>query len=70
MSEYQPCDFDRNNYLESEQIFEGEMLDDATEEMTEFNDEPESLAYELAYTRYQLAKVEKERDELLERMGI
>lgn len=69
MGEYHPCNFDRQHYLESEQIFEGEMLGDVTEELTEFNNDMESLACELAYTRYRLAKVEKERDELLERMN-
>lgn len=52
-------DFDREQYLGLAKVFESSSLDDVTEELTEFSDDAEDLAYELAYTRYALAKAEK-----------
>ena len=52
--------FDREEYLSIASIFESGKLDDVTNELSEFNDDPEDMAYELAYTRYELAKVERE----------
>ena len=52
--------FSREEYLALEEIFEVGQLDDVTKELCEFSDDIEDMAYELAYTRYALAKVEQE----------
>jgi hypothetical protein len=57
---YKPCQYDREEYLEYAAIFENVELDDADTELCEFNSDPEDLAFELAYTRYYLAKAERE----------
>jgi hemerythrin len=56
---YKSCNFDRKEYLRHKKIFENNNCDDAQEERDEFNDEIDSLAIELAYTRYALSKAEK-----------
>lgn len=56
---WKPCQFDRESYLEHKYEFENIEMDDFTYEMTEFNDDPEELAAELAYMRYRVAKLEK-----------
>ena len=50
--------FDRQEYLAFDEIFEAGQLDDVTKELCEFSDDIEDMAYELAYTRYALAKAE------------
>ena len=57
---YKPCSFDRQEYLNNSEEFETISLPDVDSELSEQNEEPESLAYELAYTRYALAKIEAE----------
>lgn len=59
-------DFNRKDYLEYSEEFETDSLDYADNELCEFNYDPEALAFELAYTRYELAKLEK----LFEMQGI
>ena len=58
--------FDRQEYLAFEEIFEVGRLDDVTKELCEFSDDIEDMAYELAYTRYALAKAEARRKGLVE----
>ena len=58
--------FKREDYLEHSIVFEDRSLTDADEELCEFNNDPESLASELAYTRYELAKAEKKLDAINE----
>lgn len=58
--------FDRKNYLALEEIFEVGQLDDVTLELSEFSDDIEDMAYELAYTRYELAKAEARHNALKE----
>ena len=50
--------FDRQEYLALGEIFEVGQLDDVTLELSEFSDDIEDMAYELAYTRYELANAE------------
>jgi hypothetical protein len=50
--------FDRSEYLKNTDVFEDGKLDEADTELCEFNDHIEDIAYELAYTRYALAKAE------------
>ena len=50
--------FDRKEYLSVSSVFENESLDDVDDELSEFNDDATDMAYELAYTRYALAKTE------------
>ena len=53
--------FNRQDYLEAEDIFECTAnVINPEMEMCEFSDDPEDLALELAYTRFALAKAEKE----------
>ena len=52
-------DFDREEYLDAEEVFEAEALDIVDKELCEFNNDIENIAIELAYTRYELAKAEK-----------
>lgn len=58
--------FDRQEYLAFEEIFEAGQLDDVTKELCEFSDDIEDMAYELAYTRYALAKCEARHAALAE----
>lgn len=58
--------FDRQEYLALEEIFEVGQLDDVTKELCEFSDDIEDMAYELAYTRYALAKAEARHNALVE----
>ena len=58
--------FDRQEYLALEEIFEVGQLDDVTKELCEFSDDIEDMAYELAYTRYALAKCEARHNALVE----
>lgn len=55
---YIPCQFHRDEYLEVSDIFEKVAISDAENELCEFNNDAEDLAFELAYTRYYLAKAE------------
>ena len=55
---YRPCQFDREDYLQYADKFETNTFDDVETELSQFNDDLEDMAYELAYTRYQLAKAE------------
>ena len=50
--------FDRKEYLSVSSVFENESLDDVDTELSEFNGDATDMAYELAYTRYALAKIE------------
>ena len=59
-------EFDRQDYLALEEIFEVGQLDDVTLELSEFSDDIEDMAYELAYTRYELAKAEARHTALVE----
>jgi hypothetical protein len=52
--------FSREEYLSVSSVFENETLDDIGSELSEFNEDVEDMAYELAYTRYALAKTERE----------
>lgn len=54
--------FNRKEYLELSKDFEKEEIEYVDSELSEFNDDPESLAFELAYTRYFLAKAEQALD--------
>lgn len=65
---YKPCSFDRKEYLEHADKFEAVALDDAQEELTEYSDDAEGLAFELAYTRYALAKMEKSTGDLIQEL--
>jgi len=55
---YKPCRYDRKDYLDNTSSFEAGNIDDADTELCEFNEDAEDLAFELAYTRYRLAKLE------------
>lgn len=55
---YKPCQFDKKCYLEYSDVFESDVgLVYADKELTEFNEDAEDLAFELAYTRYKLSKL-------------
>lgn len=56
---YIPCQFSRNDYLENAKLFEDVKIDDAENELCEFNSDAEDLAFELAYMRYRVAKLEQ-----------
>jgi len=58
--------FDRQEYMALKEIFDVGQLDDVTTELSEFSDDIEDMAYELAYTRYELAKVEARHNALVE----
>ena len=58
--------FDRQEYLIFEEIFEAGQIDDVTKERCEFSDDIEDMVYELAYTRYELAKCEARHNALRE----
>ena len=51
-------EFNRSEYLSSGVEFEAGEVETFDEELSEFNENPEDLARELAYTRYYLAKAE------------
>lgn len=51
--------FNRAHYLEHAHLFEAQTVEDVVPELCEFNEDAEDLAWELAYTRYELAKAEK-----------
>jgi len=55
-----PCAFNRNSYLIHVSDFEKLLVSEADIELKEFDYNPKDLALELAYTRYLLAKAEKE----------
>jgi len=50
--------FDRSHYLSNPDVFEAKGLEEVDHELCEFNDHIDDIAYELAYTRYALAKAE------------
>ena len=56
--------FPRDYYLECAEEFEGNRIDCVDQELSEFNYDEEDLAYELAYTRYTLAREELELEHL------
>ena len=53
-------DFDRKDYLEFSEKFESGDMDDCLEELTEHSYDIESVGFELAYTRYYVAKLEQD----------
>lgn len=53
-------EFNREDYIEYPRVFEVEGLPDVIAELDEFNHDIEDVAYELAYTRYELAKLERD----------
>ena len=55
---YKPCSFDRAFYLENPEVYQQVGLHDADNELCEFNEDAEDLAFELAYTRHYLAELE------------
>ena len=59
---YEPCSFDRKEYLDNAEEFEAQEFEDWEGEMSEFNYDIDDLACELGYTRYRLAKAEKALD--------
>ena len=62
---YKPCSFDRKEYLlEAEAFNDSEDFLCTQNELTEFNDDPEELAHELAHTRFALAEAESETNRL------
>ena len=50
--------FDRDSYLENAIQYEANLVDDVSDELSEFSDDIEDIALELAYTRYAYAKIE------------
>lgn len=56
---YEPCIFEREEYLQHAEAFESLKIDDVENELTEHNYDITDIAYELAYSRYRLAKLEK-----------
>lgn len=54
-----PCVFERADYLSLSEQFENHTLDDVESELSEHNHDIEDIAYELAYSRYRIAKLEK-----------
>ena len=65
---YTPCNFDRNEYLAHTEIFESIKIRDVCQELSEFNSDPQDLAFELAYTRYRVAKLEVQLAEALKQV--
>jgi len=61
-----PCIFNRNSYLLHASKFENLSISEGDIELKEFDYNPKDLAKELAYTRYLLAKAEKELGRKLE----
>lgn len=66
---YKPCQFDRKDYLDAADDFEKVNIDEAETELCEFNDDAEDLAFELAYTRYYLAKAEAKLQKVKEALA-
>ena len=56
---YNPCQFERKDYLEYSDIFENVKLEAPDLELCEFSNDIEDIAFELSYTRYHLAKAER-----------
>lgn len=56
-------EFDRDHYIEHMHLFESGMLEDAEQELCEFNYDAEELAFELAYTRARLVYLESKLSE-------
>ena len=54
-----PCNFEREVYLQQSEAFDSLTLDDVEEELIEHNHDITDIAYELAYSRYRIAKLEK-----------
>ena len=50
--------FDRSEYLSNKDLFESDGIEFVDSELCEFNNDVEDMAYELAHTRYALAKAE------------
>lgn len=65
-TQWKPCQFNRDEYLEHADLYEAVKIDDATSELCEFNDDAEDLAIELAYMRYRLAKTESDLLKIVE----
>lgn len=63
---YKPCNFDRSTYLDAGVEFEAVSIHDAKNELCEFSNDAEDLAFELAYTRYGLAKIEEALKDLVD----
>ena len=64
--------FDRSHYLSNQNVFEERGLEEVDQELCEFNEDVDDIAYELAYTRYALAKAEAKIhniEEGLKRLG-
>ena len=59
--------FDRKEYLQYEKEFENTGMECVEQELSEFSNDIESMAFELAYTRYRLAKLESEIEKIIER---
>lgn len=57
-------EFNREDYLDCSSEFEEGTLNDVEVELSEFSSNAEDLAYELAYTRYWLAKLEMQLDNI------
>lgn len=57
---YKPCSFDREEYLSNKDFYEKDCEPgwEFDQELDEFNDDLGSIATELSYTRYALAKAE------------
>ena len=53
------CVFERADYLSLSEKFENGTLDDVESELSEHNHDIQDIAYELAYSRYRIAKLEK-----------
>ena len=56
---WKPCDFDRRQYLIDASGFEEKIISDVGSELSEFNEDAEDIAFELAYCRYRIAKLER-----------
>jgi len=52
--------FNRQDYLDDREFFENDTIT-VEKELCEFSDDIEDIAQELAYTRYELAVVEKQK---------
>lgn len=57
-------EFNREEYLDCSSEFEEGILNDVEVELSEFSSDAEDLAYELAYTRYWLAKLELQLNQI------
>ncbi len=61
----QLCEFDRDEYLKAKDLFEAGKIEDVTKELCEFDCHAASIAQELAYTRYALARLEEKVSNLI-----